>query len=180
MGYSFTFTLIDQIFCSHLRFHYLILHDDKLNLTKVPSYHTYSRQSAQAELWNTSISMSIKSKVRRAKKLQDLVKARLWPYHDYKNIQVATIYWQESANEGFERESSNFKAFCEKELEYPVKTIIIPECASPMGHQCFLNNKINSLLNKLKDQSGLLIIHYGGHGDPDDGKDQLQKSIWAS
>ena len=99
-------------------------------------------------------------------------------YHDYDCVQVCTIYWEDSDNEEFKTEAEEFQKFVEEELEYPVQIVTIPTEWS----QRRLDEAVNSLLAKLQGESNLLVIHYGGHGDPNDDKkkNQERKSVWAA
>ena len=100
------------------------------------------------------------------------------PYHSYDCVQVCAIYWEDSDNDGFRREAKDFQTFIQTDLGYPIQIITIPMIKS----QLFLDKAINSLLENLNGESNLLVIHYGGHGDPDDdeGKNQSRKSVWAA
>ena len=99
------------------------------------------------------------------------------PFHDYDSIVVLLIHWEQSDDPGFKEETEKLKDFFEIELGYDVKVYPIP---SQKSYWC-LDYEFNTILRHL-EPSTLLIVHYGGHGDPDNNKDKGQDrgSVWAA
>ena len=100
-----------------------------------------------------------------------------WTVHnEYKSISVLVLYWQDGDNPGFEREARSVGELFETDFHYDVAYYAIPSEQSFLS----LDNKINSFLELHGGPDNLMIIHYGGHGDPDDRDAQERLAIWAA
>ena len=103
------------------------------------------------------------------------------PLGAYDSVQVLITYWAVSDNPGYQEEAIKVATLFEEDLGYPVEIFAIPNNA-----KCHLrlDQAINKLLDIPESQQTLLIVYYGGHGDPDDhqydAKGGEQLSVWAA
>ncbi|KAK8880190.1 Protein kinase-like (PK-like) [Apiospora arundinis] len=98
--------------------------------------------------------------------------------NDYDAVRVLLIYWEGAESQDFKTEATELGLLFEQRFCYPVQHYEIPRT-----HNCHLalDQEINSFLLSLKSPRTLGIIHYGGHGDPDDVDDPRERlSVWAS
>lgn len=117
--------------------------------------------------------------------LQQVLNERLkHPRYDtYDVVSVLGIYWEEGGKE-YREESKKLLDFLKDKFGYKdCKGFAIPSENSHLELDIFVNQSIVQINRQLKQhQSGLLIIHYGGHGDEDadKAKRQQRRSVWAA
>ena len=87
----------------------------------------------------------------------------------YDAVSVLCIYWEDSDNPGFREEAQKVKDLFSRVFHFSVDEYAIPSQDSFLS----LNQRIFDFV-KQKPGSGrvLKILHYGGHGDPNDKDDQ--------
>ena len=94
----------------------------------------------------------------------------------YKSVCVLVIYWEDGDIAGFKQEAHDIADLFERSFFYNVAFFAIP---SKDSHRK-LDIRINSFLDEYGHQDHLMIVHYGGHGDPNDANTEDQLSIWAA
>lgn len=100
-----------------------------------------------------------------------------WNIHnEYKSISVLVLYWQDGDLPGFKDEARRVGELFAIDFHYEVEYYAIP---SDNSHRR-LDTKINAFLDDHGDPDHLMIIHYGGHGDPDDVSSQEKLAVWAA
>lgn len=100
-----------------------------------------------------------------------------WRLHnEYKSVSALLLYWQVSIEPGFEAEAHMLGELFAKGFNYHVDYFQIP---MEISHGR-LDAKINSLLDDHEDPDHLLIIYYGGHGDPNNDGAEKQLAVWAA
>ena len=100
-----------------------------------------------------------------------------WTAHNaYRSVSVLVIYWQESDIPGFKDEASVIGDLFATEFHYAVEYYAIPSVSSYME----LDKRINLFLSENGQPDHLLLLHYGGHGDPDDESDKEKLAVWAA
>ncbi|KAL8921163.1 MAG: hypothetical protein Q9172_004159 [Xanthocarpia lactea] len=100
-----------------------------------------------------------------------------WALHnDYKSISVLAIYWEDGDMPGFKEEAYSIGTLFATAFHYHVDYYAIPSEDSHME----LDRRINSFISEHRDSNNLLIIHYGGHGDPDDETAREKLAVWAA
>ena len=104
-------------------------------------------------------------------------------HRSYAAVQVLTVYWQDG-DEGFRREGEALGDLFRCAFHYDVIAFPIPTVRSQQRLQHVIQESIFKLEEStfIKDNSALLIVHYGGHGDPDDDRKagELRQSVWAA
>ena len=110
-------------------------------------------------------------------KLNSALKLEDWKTHnEYKSISVLVLYFEDSEID-FKNEALQVGGLFAVDFHYAVEYYAIP---SDHSHRR-LDTKINSFLDDHGDPDHLMIIHYGGHGDPDDDTDaQAKLAVWAA
>lgn len=110
-------------------------------------------------------------------RLNQALRVQSWrTRNDYKAVAVLIIYWQDSDDVGFENEARSLGNLFADDFHYEVEYFMIPSLAPYLS----LDNKISSFLTKHGQRDCLAIIHYGGHGDPDDEDDCEKLAVWAA
>lgn len=110
-------------------------------------------------------------------KLNSALKLENWKINNaYKSVSVLAIYWEDGDVPGFKEEAHHVTDLFKTSFNYDVDIFAIP---SEHCHRK-LDTKINAFLDDHGYQDHLIIIHYGGHGDPDDAVAQEQLSVWAA
>lgn len=111
-------------------------------------------------------------------KLRSLSRQRM-----YAIVQVLIVYWEEG-DEGFRTEGEALGTLFKNTFHYDVLAFPIPTARSQQRLQHFVQDLIFKLEESAfkHDESVLLIIHYGGHGDPNDDRKagELRQSVWAA
>jgi hypothetical protein len=99
------------------------------------------------------------------------------PVNDYESIAVFVTYWEISDNPNFRTEAIEVENFFTTTFKYTVKVFPIPNEQPDL----VLESDLMTLLVQLtKSPNSLLIIYYGGHGDPNDDSGQPRESVWAA
>ncbi|KAL8858025.1 MAG: hypothetical protein Q9178_005486 [Gyalolechia marmorata] len=98
--------------------------------------------------------------------------------HDYNEVHVMLLYWEESDNPNFEAEANQLADLFKHEFRYEIHPSPIPSDQSENR----LCSAIIDLLLKHDAPGNLLIIHYGGHGDADDdtARSRERLAVWAA
>lgn len=96
--------------------------------------------------------------------------------NEYKSVSVLVLYWKDGDMPGFKDEARQVGELFAVDFHYGVEYYEIP---SDNSHRR-LDTKINSFLDDHGDPDHLMIIHYGGHGDPDDDNSQEKLAVWAA
>lgn len=98
-------------------------------------------------------------------------------YGEYEVVNVLVLYWENGAV-GFKDEAAKVSGLFKDVFNYHVTEYAIPTEKSFLS----VMGLITTTLGEYRTRKGLLIIHYGGHGDPDDLKHsgQERRSVWAA
>ena len=98
--------------------------------------------------------------------------------NEYKSVSVLVLYWQEGDMPGFKEEAHEIGEFFATHFHYDTEYYEIPSDHSHIR----LDTKINSFLGDHGDPDHLMIIHYGGHGDPNDDEEKAERNlaVWAA
>jgi hypothetical protein len=101
----------------------------------------------------------------------------------YTTVKVLILFWQ-GEDEGFKEEGLQLGEFFETTFQYTVEQFEIPKIASYLKLHQFITREsldLSSRSNKANEAS-LLIVHYGGHGDRNDRKNEGEekRAVWAS
>ena len=96
--------------------------------------------------------------------------------NQYKRVSVLMFYWEESDHEGFEEEARSLGEFFSGDFHFEVDYYAIPSEQSHVK----LDTRINLLLNECGHRDHLIIIYYGGHGDPNDDEGEEKLAVWAA
>lgn len=94
----------------------------------------------------------------------------------YIHINVLILYWQDG-DPGYANEARDVRNLFEHVFHYPVTMFAIPSEESYTE----LFKEVAKFFGRMDEQS-LLIVHYGGHGDPndDDHNKEQKQSVWAA
>jgi len=95
---------------------------------------------------------------------------------EYDLVAVLVIYWKDCKDKGYEKEGHAVGELFRGDFGYSVGYYEIPSADSELE----LDARINSYLREHRKSETLLIIHYGGHGNPDDEYGQKQESVWCA
>lgn len=96
--------------------------------------------------------------------------------NSYKSVSVLVIYCKDGDVPGFKEETLGIESLFQKASYCDVDIFAIPTKDSHRK----LDMRLNALLDDHGQANELIVIHYGGHGDPDDAAEQEQLSIWAA
>ncbi|KAL8662735.1 MAG: hypothetical protein Q9202_004427 [Teloschistes flavicans] len=100
-----------------------------------------------------------------------------WTLHnEYKSVSVLVIYWKDGDMPGFKEEADSIGVLFADTFNYDVDYYEIPSADSHME----LDRRINTFISEHRDPNDLMIIHYGGHGDPDDETAREKLAVWAA
>jgi hypothetical protein len=95
---------------------------------------------------------------------------------EYDLVAVLVIYWKNCKDKGYKEEGRTVGELFRKGFGYSVEYYEIPAADSELE----LDARINNYLREHRRSETLLIIHYGGHGNPDDEHGQNQESVWCA
>lgn len=116
--------------------------------------------------------------------LQQVLNERLKnpKYDTYDVVNVLRIYWKDA--DGVHREESEtLRDFLKDQFGYSdCEEFAIPSEDSHLELDVFVNQSIVKINRQLRQhRSGLLLVHYGGHGDDDanDTRRQQRRSVWT-
>jgi hypothetical protein len=116
---------------------------------------------------------------------QELLNEKLKrPRYDlYEVVRFLGIFWEEG-NKTYREESEELQNYFAKTFGYTDGDLFpIPSLDSHLEVHKLMGESILNMNKQMRNrQSGLLIIHYGGHGDEDadEAKKQKQRSVWAA
>lgn len=99
-------------------------------------------------------------------------------YEWYREVKVLALYWEVGAT-GFKDEAYRICSMFSEVFGYHnYKIFAIPSVDS----YTHVAGRCLSCLARTQDGPSLLIIHYGGHGDPNDDRHsgQERRSVWAA
>lgn len=96
--------------------------------------------------------------------------------NEYKSVSVLALYWQDADHPGFQQEARSLGRLFSKKFHYDVDYFAIPSANSHVE----LDTRINLLLQQRGHLDHLLIIYYGGHGDPDNNIGEEKLAVWAA
>ena len=114
---------------------------------------------------------TIKNKINSALDFQQ------WQIHNqYKRVSALLFYWEESDHAGFEKEARSLGELFSNDFHFEVDYYAIPSEQSYIK----LDTRINLLLSDRGHQDHLIIIYYGGHGDPNDEDGEEKLAVWAA
>jgi hypothetical protein len=117
--------------------------------------------------------------------LQLLLNERLkHPHYDsYDLVRFLGLFW-EDGDKAYRAESEKLKNYFEKTFGFvDGETFPIPSQDSHLALAACIDQGILNMNKCFHDrQSGLLIIHYGGHGDENanESKHEKQRCVWAA
>lgn len=110
-------------------------------------------------------------------RLNSALEVENWTLHnDYKSVSVLAVYWQDGDMPGFKDEAYEIGNLFATEFRYDVTYFAIPSEDSHME----LDREINTYIREHRDTNNLMIMHYGGHGDPDDDPAREKLAVWAA
>ncbi|KAL9614267.1 MAG: hypothetical protein Q9167_001223 [Letrouitia subvulpina] len=96
--------------------------------------------------------------------------------NEYKSVSVLALYWEQADHPGFQQEARSLGALFSKRFHYDVDYFPIPSANSHVE----LDTRINLLLKQRGHLDHLLIIYYGGHGDPNNDIGDEKLAVWAA
>lgn len=96
---------------------------------------------------------------------------------DYESVAVLIIYWKDCTDKGYKTEALEVGRLFGKDFGYSVEYYEIPTNDTC---ELELDTRINRLLVENRKPETLLIIHYGGHGNPDDDAGKERESVWCA
>jgi hypothetical protein len=107
------------------------------------------------------------------------------PYGDYEYVKAVILFWEESDKpDAYRKEAESLGSLFQDEFRFDVEYYPIPIEEAHTSVLGFINDHVKTLNIRMKKTGSpcLLIIHYGGHGDPDDDKRQGQerRSVWRA
>ena len=103
------------------------------------------------------------------------LKRKTWEFNNrYESISVLILYWEESDDQGFEKEARDVGNLFHRRCCYKVEYYAIPSKKSQMQ----LDERLNRFNKDYEGPDRLIIIHYGGHGDQDVNGGKL--AVWAA
>lgn len=97
-------------------------------------------------------------------------------YNEYRSISVLILFWEDSGHPGCQDGALQIGELFEKDFLYNVDYYAIPSINSHRR----LDTKINTFFDEHEGPDHLMIIHYGGHGDPDDEHGQEKLAVWTA
>ena len=97
--------------------------------------------------------------------------------NDYTGGSLLSLYWEDADDVGYKDESSKVIQFFDS-LGFDPAAFPIP---SENSHIELLSRVVHFVRSQGKP-GHLLVIHYGGHGDPDNdrGMDRESQAVWAA
>ncbi|KAK0716304.1 hypothetical protein B0H67DRAFT_645944 [Lasiosphaeris hirsuta] len=95
---------------------------------------------------------------------------------NYDHVAVLVLYWKDCTDKGYSQEASQVAELFKGNFGYRVDRYEIPCDASELE----LDARISNFLLANRKPDTLLILHYGGHGNPDDDRGQDQESVWCA
>jgi hypothetical protein len=116
---------------------------------------------------------------------QDLLNEKLKrPRYDlYEVVKFLGLFW-EDGHQSYRDEAEELQGYFAKTFGFTNgDQFPIPTSDSHLKLSTVIGNSIVSMHEQMGDQqSGLMIIHYGGHGDEDadQARKQKQRSVWAA
>lgn len=95
----------------------------------------------------------------------------------YSTVEALVFYWEEADRE-YKEEGEAVCQMFQDVFNFPVTKSAIPTSRSYLH----VLSIVSKALARESDGSSLLVIHYGGHGDRDNDRDQGQerRSVWAA
>ncbi|KAL2065985.1 hypothetical protein VTL71DRAFT_2056 [Oculimacula yallundae] len=138
--------------------------------------HEHQSQNRDEEMELTSSRTDHESKNRFNQQLS----ARFPVSNDYSHVHVLLIYWEScdipKEEKNFRDEADDLERLFKIDFHYDVSHFAIPSEESQLA----LEGAIIQFMLK-RSPNTLLIIHYGGHGDPDDtAGEHRRQAVWAS
>jgi len=95
---------------------------------------------------------------------------------NYGHAAVLLLYWADCTDKGYSQEAGQVAQLFSGRFGYQVEPYKIPSDASELE----LDARISRFLLANRKPDTLLILHYGGHGHPDDDRGQDQESVWCA
>ncbi len=95
---------------------------------------------------------------------------------NYDHVAAMVMYWKDCTDQGYRQEARQVGELFSSNFGYWVESYEIPTEASELE----LDLKISSFLLRHRKPDTLLILHYGGHGNPDDDRGQGRESVWCA
>jgi len=98
---------------------------------------------------------------------------------DYHSVVVLVLYWEKADHQAYKEEAEQVCELFGKCFGYKLQgqqPVAIPEVKSGL----FVSREIDNLMYENDENTNLLIIHYGGHGDRDDNGKGTKRSVWAA
>jgi hypothetical protein len=102
-------------------------------------------------------------------------------YPNYQSCHFVNLYWK-AGDEGFKTEAEYLGKKFRERLGFKCSAFAIPSEKSALELNQFLTNFVREMNTLAKDSGpGLVVIHYGGHGDKNRDVEQPgeQPSVWA-
>ncbi|KAK3343402.1 hypothetical protein B0T25DRAFT_299044 [Lasiosphaeria hispida] len=95
---------------------------------------------------------------------------------NYDHVAVLVLYWKDCTDKGYSEEAGQVAELFSGSFKYRVERYEIPSDASELE----LDARISNFLLANRKPDTLLILHYGGHGNPDDDRGQDRESVWCA
>ncbi|GAB1319631.1 hypothetical protein MFIFM68171_09841 [Madurella fahalii] len=95
---------------------------------------------------------------------------------NYDHIAVLIIYWRDCTDRGYFQEAGQIAELFSSDFGYKVELYEIPTDDPELE----LDARISNFLLRNRKPDTLLILHYGGHGNPDDDRGQDRESVWCA
>ena len=96
--------------------------------------------------------------------------------NQYRSVFALLLYWEDGDHKGFQKEAETLGEVFTTEFRFEVGFFAIPTEQSHIS----LDKRINLLLTEYGKSDNLLIVYYGGHGDPNDEAGEEKLAVWAA
>ena len=110
-------------------------------------------------------------------KINAALEIRPWEIRNrYRRVSALLIYWEDGDDVGYKQEAGDVHAIFRQDFHFEVEYYAIPTRKSFLE----LDKRINLLLKSCGFEDNLIIMYYGGHGDPNDQAGEDQLAVWAA
>ena len=129
-------------------------------------------------LTGKSLYLPVASMASEATKFQETLETKLHDFslrgnYEYSSVVVLLLSWKEDTL-GVQDEIRRVSIMFREVFAYNVQEYLIPS----VNPEISLATEIHSLVERHGGEDSLIIIYYGGHGDPD--LDGERQAIWAA
>lgn len=100
----------------------------------------------------------------------------------YTVVKVLVLYWEDGDHKGFKAEGAAIGNMFQRLFNFDVEYFSIPSVNSHIHLDTVVAQTLLALSSTTSKGQRLLIIHYGGHGDPNNKHHagEEKRSVWAA